>query len=90
MCYIARFPHKHKEYYIKVEKKPKIKKQPKLTYWTDEEKDAFVNVLKEHGKNYKKLLEALPNKSINRLYSYACRLQKEIERDPNHKYADFY
>lgn len=46
----------------------KVRREP--TSWTQEEKDKFVDVLKVHGKNWDRLRENLPGKSLTQIKTY--------------------
>lgn len=58
------------------------------TVWTEKEQTCLTNALREHGKNYGRIMEVIGDKSLRQVKLHLKKLRKEIEEHPEHKNAD--
>ena len=56
---------------------------------TDKELTTFANIVEKYGMNIEKLKAAFPNRNICTNW-VARKFRKEIEQNPDHKYAHLY
>jgi len=77
-----------------MENKPEIfpnitfRQKPPLCVWTPEEHDKFSVALKQHGRNFGKIIKAVGSKTRTQVYNYTAVLKRKLKSNPDHEHAD--
>ena len=45
-----------------------------VNFWTQNEHDAYVSIVRQHGKDYNRLVDAIETKTRDQIYNYATHL----------------
>lgn len=58
------------------------------SWWTEEEKEAFAQAVRQYGQDYISIQSAIKTKTLKQIQHYARDLLKRITKDRTHKDAD--
>ena len=52
-----------------------------ISYWTQEEKDTFMTTFKQHGRDWQKLVERIPGKTVNQIKTFYQNYKQKLGLD---------
>ena len=56
--------------------------------WTKDEQEKFIDAVREHGRNWKKIADIVSTKDINSVRSHAIQMRIKFEKHPELEGAD--